>query len=154
MSRGLNTNFVSTEEEVGRYFVDFLHGFLDQYPQYDRHPIYLAGESYAGKYIPSIAHEVKNRQSERTLDLRGLLIGNGWSSPRLQSTMYADQLYWNGLLDVDQYDQMRHVQLLCQSKLLQGFHDFKTLALCDTPRALLAKAAGDVKPTQLITSNY
>lgn len=35
--------------------VDFIVAFLNAHPEMKDHPLFLSGESYAGKYIPNIA---------------------------------------------------------------------------------------------------
>jgi len=38
----------------------FLEKFLETYPELAKKDIYLAGVSYAGKYIPNVAQELAN----------------------------------------------------------------------------------------------
>ena len=79
-------------------------------------PLFMSGESYAGRYIPEFAHYLQaqdaawtakragagsssgkarsarggGEEAKRVLvDLRGVLIGNGWIEPRVQYG-YAD----------------------------------------------------------------
>jgi len=64
---------------------------------------YLFGESYAGKYIPALAHQIhKADNGSAKIKLTGLGIGNGWMSP-LDQGKYASYLYYHGLLDGEQY---------------------------------------------------
>ena len=53
--------------------------------------LYLSGESYAGKYLPATANKIlqENAKSTPQMNLKGILVGDGWVYPRLQSTMYA-----------------------------------------------------------------
>ena len=50
---------------------------------------YLAGESYAGQYIPYIADAILSTTTLPTR-LKGLLIGNGWIDPLNQFPAYLD----------------------------------------------------------------
>ena len=65
--------------------------------------IYLAGESYAGQHIPYIAKHVLERNSKADAhdqwNLRGLLIGNGWISPREQYHSYLQFAYEKRLIE-------------------------------------------------------
>ncbi len=48
---------------------------------------YVAGESYAGKYVPFIAATILNTTVARgdyKIPLMGVLIGNGWVAPQFQ----------------------------------------------------------------------
>jgi cathepsin A (carboxypeptidase C) len=50
----LNTN----EEEISENMAQFLIKFLEKYPQLQGKDFYITGESYAGHYIPAIAHSL------------------------------------------------------------------------------------------------
>jgi len=50
--------FVTDENEVGRDLLNFLYKFYEMYPQYQKLPLYITGESYAGKYVPAFAYAV------------------------------------------------------------------------------------------------
>lgn len=59
-----------------------------------RHPAqtYIAGESYAGQYIPYFASAILSAATSSLLptQLKGLLIGNGWIDPVSQYPAYLD----------------------------------------------------------------
>ena len=67
--------------------------------------LYFAGESYAGQHIPYIAQAILDRnakaRSEKKVEWRltGLLIGNGWISPKEQYQSYLTFAYAEGLLE-------------------------------------------------------
>jgi carboxypeptidase C (cathepsin A) len=44
----VNTNMDQTSDE----FVNFFINFFEKYPQFKGRDFYVAGESYAGKYVP------------------------------------------------------------------------------------------------------
>lgn len=59
----------------------FLREFFDVYPEYRENDFYIAGESYAGIYIPKLAHTIieKNQAVEQAekINLKGIMVGNG-----------------------------------------------------------------------------
>lgn len=61
---------------------------------------YVSGESYAGKYVPTISYFIhkNNEKSDFKINLKGLAIGNGLSDP-LNQLVYGDYLYQLGLID-------------------------------------------------------
>ena len=65
--------------------------------------IYIAGESYAGQHIPYIARAImeRNKKADRKWNLSGLLIGNGWISPREQYEAYLTFAREKGLVEKD-----------------------------------------------------
>lgn len=52
-----------------------LKAFFAAYPELASNDLYLAGESYAGQYIPNIAHHLVENVPE--LPLKGIAVGNG-----------------------------------------------------------------------------
>ncbi|PSR98568.1 Serine carboxypeptidase-like [Actinidia chinensis var. chinensis] len=70
----------------------FLHNWFLKFPSYKTRMFYIAGESYAGKYVPELAELVldKNKDPSLFIDLRGILLGN-------PETCDAED--WKGLVD-------------------------------------------------------
>lgn len=79
---------------------------------------YLAGESYAGQYIPYIASAIQ-RSTIISTPLKGLLIGNGWISPTEQYPAYLDYLVENQFLRKGStgYRNVAKAVERCQKKL-------------------------------------
>lgn len=74
-----------------------LLAFFAKYPELKSKPLFLAGESYAGKYIPQLA--LRLLKSKKPVNLKGILIGDGWVNPRIQQSMNADFAYSHGIID-------------------------------------------------------
>ncbi|XP_050230126.1 serine carboxypeptidase-like 31 isoform X2 [Mercurialis annua] len=70
----------------------FLHKWLLKFPSYRTRPFYIAGESYAGKYVPELAELIHDKNNDPFLhiDLRGILMGNPETS---------DAEDWAGMVD-------------------------------------------------------
>ncbi|SGZ53737.1 CIC11C00000000818 [Sungouiella intermedia] len=126
------TGQYDTELDQIRFdFLTFLEKYFEVFPEDKHKEITLAGESYAGQYIPYIALGILERNKrvspEEKYNLKGLLIGNGWISPNRQSLSYlpfavkagmisTSHPNWQDLLD-------RHVK--CQD-LVAGVNDDDT----------------------------
>ncbi|XP_050211068.1 serine carboxypeptidase-like 40 [Mercurialis annua] len=57
----------------------FLVNWLERFPEYKTRDFYIAGESYAGHYIPELAHNIllHNKQAGKSIvNLKGIAIGN------------------------------------------------------------------------------
>ncbi|KAI4302878.1 hypothetical protein MLD38_038576 [Melastoma candidum] len=57
----------------------FLLNWLERFPEYKDREFYISGESYAGHYVPQLAHLIVryNKKSGKTLiNLKGIIIGN------------------------------------------------------------------------------
>ncbi|KAK4058022.1 Cell death protease [Microbotryomycetes sp. JL221] len=77
--------------EAADQVVTFLTNFYKVFPEYKAVDTYIAGESYAAQYIPYTAEAILQSR-ELTTDIKGLLIGNGWFSPREQYPAYLQYL--------------------------------------------------------------
>ncbi|XP_019414208.1 PREDICTED: serine carboxypeptidase 24 [Lupinus angustifolius] len=56
----------------------FLLGWISRFPQYKYREFYIAGESYAGHYVPQLAKKIHdyNKQNPHILNLKGFIVGN------------------------------------------------------------------------------
>ncbi|KAG7628744.1 Peptidase S10 serine carboxypeptidase [Arabidopsis thaliana x Arabidopsis arenosa] len=55
----------------------FLVKWLERFPEYKGRDFYIAGESYAGHYVPQLAQTILVHNKNQTfINLRGILIGN------------------------------------------------------------------------------
>lgn len=74
----------------------------------------MAGESYAGKYLPQLAIRIISETGTTPkINLKGLLIGDAWVNPRLQQRANADFAYSHGLIDRQVRDQVLKLYDLC-----------------------------------------
>ncbi|KAL4467104.1 hypothetical protein ABPG72_019314 [Tetrahymena utriculariae] len=64
-----------TEEEIAKEIHDFILSFLQIYPKYVNRGFYIAGESYAGQYIPAIGSYII-KTGDLQIKFRGIAIGN------------------------------------------------------------------------------
>ncbi|TPX49773.1 hypothetical protein SeMB42_g02496 [Synchytrium endobioticum] len=81
----------------------FIENFFAIFPEFRKAEIYIGGESYAGIYVPYLANEILKRKESQNLnppdlDLRGLIIGNGWIDPLSQYPAYYDYAVQNNIL--------------------------------------------------------
>ncbi|PKS05801.1 hypothetical protein jhhlp_007630 [Lomentospora prolificans] len=100
----VSTNSYVTElTQMAEQFVTFLEKYFAIFPEYEHDDLYFAGESYAGQHIPYIAKAILDRNKKATTKtkwaLKGLLIGNGWISPKEQYEAYLDFSYARGIID-------------------------------------------------------
>lgn len=67
--------------------------FYNALPQYKSNPLYIFGESYAGHYVPAIAHRLwvaAQRKEGFPVPLKGIGIGNGLVDPEVQYRWYPN----------------------------------------------------------------
>ncbi|XP_030547568.1 serine carboxypeptidase-like 35 [Rhodamnia argentea] len=111
----------------------FLIGWFNRFPSFRSHDFYIAGESYAGHYVPQLAEVIYERNKRGHgffINLKGFMIGNavindptdtkglidyGWSH-----AIISDQLRDNIYKECDFSSSNETVTLLCSSL----FRDF------------------------------
>jgi len=86
--------FDHDEVGVGNDMYSFIQAFLDAHPSLRANPFYVFGESYAGHYVPNVAHRVwKGNQgaaAPQKINLVGMAVGNGLTDPEVQYAYYPD----------------------------------------------------------------
>ncbi|CAJ0646082.1 9452_t:CDS:10 [Entrophospora sp. SA101] len=86
--------YLNNLTQVSNQFLTFLDQFYGIFPEFSNDDIYLAGESFAGTYIPYIAKAILDRNHARKTpdyhkyNLKGIAIGNGWFDPISQYNAY------------------------------------------------------------------
>ncbi|KAG0238983.1 hypothetical protein BGW41_007999 [Actinomortierella wolfii] len=120
-----------------------LQVFFKEFPEYQRLDFHVAGESYAGHYIPAIGAEI-NEQNKRMatpalrapgvqhINLESLLIGNGLTDPKTQYEFYPEMACRNSygpVLSESQCQQMENAYPAC-ADLIQACYDTDSVFRC------------------------
>ncbi|KKF93426.1 Pheromone-processing carboxypeptidase KEX1 [Ceratocystis platani] len=104
---GVGYSYVDTDSylnelnQMADNMVTFLEKFFATFPEHADSELYIAGESYAGQYIPYISSAILARNKKKPADawnLKSLVIGNGWISPPEQYRATLDYVTKKGLL--------------------------------------------------------
>eukprot|EP01113_Clastostelium_recurvatum_P023052 TRINITY_DN2758_c0_g1_i1.p1 TRINITY_DN2758_c0_g1~~TRINITY_DN2758_c0_g1_i1.p1 ORF type:complete len:335 (-),score=84.67 TRINITY_DN2758_c0_g1_i1:17-1021(-) len=101
-----NAGLATNEDDVVTDLYNALTTFFGElYPQFAKNALYIFGESYAGKYIPSLADYISNQaitagKDTVQINLKGVGIGDGWVDPVPQTLgIYSSFCYDTGLID-------------------------------------------------------
>ncbi|GAB4840404.1 hypothetical protein Ancab_021172 [Ancistrocladus abbreviatus] len=105
----------SDQYGVARHLFIAIKSFISLDPSFKSRPIYITGESYAGKYAPAIGFYIlmvnsKLPDSEK-VKLAGVAIGNGLTDPKTQVMTHALNAYFTGLINEKQKTQLEFAQL-------------------------------------------
>ncbi|PNS19534.1 Pheromone-processing carboxypeptidase KEX1 [Sphaceloma murrayae] len=127
---GTGFSYVDTDsylhelDAVASQMVTFLEKWFALFPEYLEDDLYIAGESYAGQYIPYIAKAIldRNERAPQKFNLQGLLIGNGWISGPEQYLAYVPYAYKEGLVKEgsDWAKKLETQQAACKGTLQSG----------------------------------
>lgn len=91
--------YANNEKDVGRNLHEAVQQIYELFEFSDLGGFWIAGESYAGKYIPALAHHIYKVKPVRVnIPLQGIAIGNGFSDP-IHQLKYGSYLYQLGLID-------------------------------------------------------
>jgi len=117
----------TTQEAVTDNLYEFLQQWYTLFPQYQSNPFYPFGESYAGKFVPSITRRIHEENASENdvikINLAGMGIGDGWMSP-YHNAQYGNFLYQVGLVDEKERDECLSMEAETQSLIDQGkFYD-------------------------------
>ncbi|KAJ2320499.1 Cell death protease [Coemansia sp. Cherry 401B] len=91
-------SFERSFKHAAQTLAEFLARFYRVFPEYRERQLYVAGESEAGTYIPYLADAILKLPEAERIDLRGLMIGNGWVDPYPMYMSYAELLRRRQLL--------------------------------------------------------
>lgn len=94
------TAYPSKLEDVVDHVIEFLDQFMRVFSEYKERPFYLAGESYGARYSVAIAKRLLDKTDEvaKQLNLKGIVGGNGFLGPILQTADSSSFLYEASML--------------------------------------------------------
>lgn len=70
----------SGDDRTAQENLIFLIKWMSRFPQYQYRDFYIAGESYAGHYVPQLAKKIYhyNKTFDKSIiNLKGFMVGNG-----------------------------------------------------------------------------
>jgi len=106
--------------------------FFDQFPEYAKQDFHIAGESYAGHYIPVFTAEILSHK-KRNINLKSVLIGNGLTDPLTQYDHYEPMACGEGgykaVLDPSECQSMANALPRCKS-LIEGCYNSESVWQC------------------------
>ncbi|OAE21763.1 hypothetical protein AXG93_2550s1000 [Marchantia polymorpha subsp. ruderalis] len=99
-----NTGDASTAIDASRFLINW----FERFPQYKNRPFYIAGESYAGHYVPQLAHVLHNhpvtkKHSLSHINLKGILLGNAELDNYADSAGQIDYWYHHAMISYETY---------------------------------------------------
>ncbi|XP_065204846.1 venom serine carboxypeptidase-like [Planococcus citri] len=103
-----NDGYATNQTTVAKHLFNALKQFFKMFPEYRDTDFYIAGESFAGKYVPSLAHYIHEENAGTGpfyINLKGIVIGNGFTDPETMMA-YSEYTYQLGLIDLKAKNEM------------------------------------------------
>ena len=133
---------VSNTVAAGKDVYALMTLFFEQFPEYAKQPFHIAGESYAGHYIPVFASEILAHKN-RNINLQSVLIGNGLVDPYTQYEYYrpmaCGESPWPPVLDESACASMDSSLGRCQT-LINSCYSSESVWTC-VPAAIYCNNA-------------
>ncbi|TMS33424.1 hypothetical protein L596_001167 [Steinernema carpocapsae] len=119
------TNDDKTAEENWEALCEFFKKFSEFHPN----DFYITGESYAGIYVPTLADVILKRQNVFQMNLKGLFIGNGLTSQKLNIDTTMQFEYDHGMVSESLWQRAKYE---CCNQDTDGcaFHSFTGTGFC------------------------
>ncbi|KAJ8437830.1 hypothetical protein Cgig2_000384 [Carnegiea gigantea] len=99
---------------VAKHLFIAIQSFVALDPVFKSRPIYITGESYAGKYVPAIGYYILKKNPKlppnQRVNLAGVAIGNGLTDPVTQVATHAVNAYFTGLINDKHRIQLEEAQ--------------------------------------------
>lgn len=117
----------------------FLLNWFKRFPQYKSHDFYIAGESYAGHYVPQLSEKIfdgnKQGPKENYINFKGFMIGNALMDDETDQTGMIDYAWDHAVIsdrvyaDVKKYCNfsMENVTDACDSALTEYFAVYRLI---------------------------
>jgi cathepsin A (carboxypeptidase C) len=124
----------TVEQGMEQYYQALLN-FLAKHPEIAKNPIILAGESYAGTYLPLLARLIVdgNASNSNNIKLAATILLDAWVDPWVQMATDTTYAFYHGLISAQQKE------LLDKNVELPKVND-EIGAICDCYMANIAEA--------------
>ena len=144
---------VSSTKQAADDVFAFLQLFFARFDSFAHNDFHIAGESYAGHYIPNIASVIVNHE-DRSFDLTSVLIGNGITDPLIQYYHYipmacnATESGYRQLISDEQCESLEEMYPRCAS-LISNCYKSQNALTCFPANLYCERMMGPFEKTGL-----
>nr|DAD25390.1 TPA_asm: hypothetical protein HUJ06_026854 [Nelumbo nucifera] len=123
----------------------FLLKWFEQYPEFLSNPFFIAGESYAGVYVPTLASEVV-KGSKPILNFKGYMVGNGVCDNEFDGNALVPFAHGMGLISDEFYEEAKNA--------CNGSYWNSATAICEEKLEKIDKAIADLNIYNILEPCY
>ena len=138
--------------EIIKDFVTFVDKFKSIFIEYNQADIYLAGESYAGIYIPLFARQLLETNE---IMLKGIMLGNPWFDPTYQYPAYIPFAQSHGVVQGKYLERAQQQLEMCVKQLIQPLKQ-TTYSHCERVLKIIldgSKDGGEMRKRHTMVKN-
>jgi serine carboxypeptidase-like clade 2 len=132
-------------------------GWFEKFPEFKEHELYLAGESYAGIYVPYLLNQIHHHNQVHVADdefkpnLKGMMVGNGCTNWKYDTfPAFFEMSYWHSLIQPELYE--KYLELGCDFSELEW--DVIPTGECGTILEKFSEAVADVNIYDIFGTCY
>lgn len=105
-----------------------------QFKKYATCDVFVAGESYGGKYTLALSaiidRENNLNNTQNHINLKGLIMANAWVHPDVHERTYGELGYSNGMLDYNAYVMLNNKSNTCHKLVMDEQYERAELEVC------------------------
>ncbi|XVF32063.1 hypothetical protein REPUB_Repub17cG0049700 [Reevesia pubescens] len=105
------TDYVTGDLRTATDTHAFLLKWFELYPEFLSNSLFIAGESYAGVYVPTLSYEVVkgiDAGIKPVLNFKGYLVGNGVTDDEFDGNALVPFAHGMGLISDDLYEEVKN----------------------------------------------
>lgn len=118
-----SAGYLTNQVDVGANLFSAVTQFLQVFPELKDRPFYISGESYGGKYVPSLAYTIHinkdSRDPTKRVNLKGIAVGNGVTDP-INQLVFGDLFYTLGFIDENELEIFNSYENTARDYIRQG----------------------------------
>lgn len=109
------------DENVAVDNYETIKAFFAKFTELKDNDFYISGESYAGVYVPYLAHQIAIVNKDTNIKLKGILVGNGVTDEKYDAASIFAMSFWHNIIDKNLEDKLR--QFNCYPKELSIYQE-------------------------------
>lgn len=104
-SYSLDNNYTTSDNQTASDNFMALLMFMKYFPEYEKNPLFITGESYGGVYVPTLSRLLS---LSGLFNIKGFAVGNGLSSYAINTNSLVFFSYYHGLIGQRLWDTLVH----------------------------------------------